>query len=194
MFRRKKIEVKYSGLDKREDGIYIKLEIDPKARKGTILILVGPKGKRESKDNDSIKVADLCETPPGGPYVINFNSKKFKNELHLIFKEGVLEIKEKRFEWRSYKKGDISYNLLSKVKLKVLNTGDLPVYLRNCRAKIDGKDLKHKFSPSLIMPGEGKIVEVEVEESQGRRIYLAFSDETKREKLVFTDLLPSVLS
>ena len=194
MFRRKKIEVKYSGLDKREDGVYIKLKIESKAGGSKTLTLTGPKGKREMKNRDSIKISGLCETPPGGPYFLNFNSGRTKKELRLTLKEGALETRGKRFGWKIYKKGDISYDVLSKVKLKVLNTGDLPVYLRNCRAKIDGKDLKHRFSPSLIMPGEGKIVEVEIEESQGRRIHLTFFDERKREKLVFTDLLPSVLS
>jgi hypothetical protein len=186
----RKCSITYLGLKKMSDGVYAELSIEPET-KGSLSI-VGPEAKREydvKSGQKNFKIFELNMTPAGGPYYFNFSTKRDSCATRVNFGGGNLILKDRELIQEMHASGEINYKVLSGIDMRVLNNGDLPVYLNSCTADIDSKSLKNDFSPIFFMPEEEKNLRLSFDGRQGRRVRVSFLNEKNREALLFTEIL-----
>ena len=186
----KKCSITYLGLKKMSDGVYAELSIEPET-KGSLSI-VGPEAKREydvKSGQRDFKIFELNMTPAGGPYYFNFSTRRDSCATRVNFGGGNLILKDRELIQEIHASGEINYKVLSGIDMRVLNNGDLPVYLNSCTADIDSKSLKNDFSPIFFMPEEEKNLRLSFDGRQGRRVRVSFLNEKNREALLFTEIL-----
>jgi len=186
----KKCSITYLGLRKMHDGVYAELSIEPEA-KGSLSI-VGPEAKREydvKSGQKDFKIFELNMTPARGPYSFNFSTKRDSCATRVNFGGGNLILKGRELVQKTHASGEINYRIISGINMRLLNNGDLPVYLNSCEVEIDSKLLKNNFSPIFLMPGEEKDVALSFEGRQGKRVRVSLLSEKNREALLFTEIL-----
>jgi len=173
-----------------KDGVYAEIVIEP-SLKGQLKI-IGPDAKREydvEKGQKLFKIFELYTTPLGGPYAFIFESKHSSCEQRVKFNSGELEILSAELVKHMRESEGISYDVLTGVKLKVRNRGDLPVFLESCRAEMDSRNMNTGFSKLFLMPGKDEEVMIVFEGRQGKRIRLSFFSERGMELVEFTEVL-----
>jgi hypothetical protein len=172
-----------------KDGVYAELVIEPSLN-GRLKI-IGPDAKREydaEKGQKLFKLFELYTTPSGGPYAFIFESKRGSCEQRVKFHGGELEILSAELVKKMREKEGISYDVLTGVRLKIRNRGDLPVFLESCRVEVDSRNMDTDFSKLFLMPGKDEEAMIVFEGRQGKRIRLSFFSERGIELVEFTDV------
>jgi hypothetical protein len=189
---RRKTSLSYRGLQLRDDGIYADVLIEPPCE-GRLRI-IGPDAKVEhdvGKSNTLFRIFDLHKTPLGGPYAFMLDCKHVSCEQRVDFRGSALELTGAALIKNSYSKGDISYEVIAGVRLRIVNRGDLPVFLDRCEAELDSRVLDAEFQQLMLMPKEEKETLVTFGGRQGKRIRVSFLNERGNEVLEFTELIRS---
>lgn len=188
----RRTSLSYRGLQLREDGIYAEVVIEPPCE-GRLRI-IGPDAKVEhdvGKSDRLFRIFDLNRTPLGGPYAFMLDCRHGSCEQRVNFHGSALELTGAALIKNSYSKGDISYEVIAGVRLRIANRGDLPAFLDRCRAELDSRVLDAEFQQMLLMPGEERETLVTFGGRQGKRIRISVLNERDNEALEFTELIRS---
>jgi len=188
----RRVSLSYRGLDLKDDGVYAEIVIEPPC--AGRLRIIGPDAKveHEVKKNDRLfRIFDLQKTPLGGPYAFMLDCRHGSFEQRVNFRGSALELTGAALIKNAYAKGDISYEVIAGVRLRIANRGDLPVFLDRCRAELDNRVLDAEFQQQLVMPGEERETLATFGGRQGKRIRISLMNERGKEMLEFTELIRS---